>query len=190
VAFEMARQLERAGEIVDPLVLIDSYAPGTQSGPDPVAEGELVALFAHDLTRLFGTSVGLDGLDGFALPQDFGQRTAVEALGWLASEAARLGLLPPGLDEGELARRFAVFEANFRAVESYTGGACAAPTILFKASPAPDLGWGRLLQGPVDICELPGDHYTLLQPPQVQALAARVRQELERPAAECLAQSK
>jgi amino acid adenylation domain-containing protein len=181
VAFEMARQLERAGEIVDPLVLIDSYAPGAQGGPDPVAEGDLVALFAHDLARLFGISVGISvGLGGLALPPGFGQRTAAEALGWLAGEAARLGLLPPGLDEGELARRFAVFEANFRALESYEGGACAASILLFKATStaAPDLGWGRLIHHPIEVHDLPGDHYSLLQPLHVQPLAALLRRKL------------
>jgi amino acid adenylation domain-containing protein len=173
VAFEMARQLERAGEIVDPLVLIDSYAPGAQEGNGPMSEGDLVALFAYDLARLFGTS-------SFALPPDFGQRTAADALGWLAAEAARLGLLPPGLDDGELARRFAVFEANFRALEIYEGGACAASILLFRAAStaAPDRGWERLIQRPIEAHDLPGDHYSLLQPDRVQPLATFLRQRL------------
>jgi thioesterase domain-containing protein len=177
VAFEMARQLERRGESVDLLVLIDSRAPGAGERPAPRTDGELVAQFAYDLARIFG--LGLS-----ALPAGFADLTAAEALDRLAIEAAHSGALPPGLDAGELARRFAVFAANFRAFESYRGGRCEAPLILFRAGDAQDsetpadLGWERLLGRPAEAFPIPGDHYTLLQPPHVEELATRLRQAL------------
>ncbi|HZF08985.1 MAG TPA: amino acid adenylation domain-containing protein, partial [Thermoanaerobaculia bacterium] len=180
VAFEMARQLESQGETVDRLALIDSFAPGGRDGQErATADGELVALFAHDLAQLFGLPL-------LALPPGFGRRTAENALGWLAAEAERSGILPPGLDPGELARRFAVFQTNFRAVERYRGGSSAAPLTLFTAAEPPagggpfaaDRGWGRLAEGPVEVCAVPGNHYTLLRQPHVSALAAALRQRL------------
>ena len=180
VAFEMARQLERLGESVDLLVLIDSRAPGTGEQPTLRTDGELVAQFAYDLARIFGLGLSV-------LPAGFADLTAAEALDRLATEAARSahsGALPPGLDAGELARRFAVFAANFRAFESYRGGPCDAPLVLFRAGDAQnsetpaDLGWERLLGRPAEAFPIPGDHYTLLQPPHVEELATRLRQAL------------
>jgi thioesterase domain-containing protein len=179
VAFEMARQLEQQGETVDLLVLIDSFAPGGEGRQERVADGELVALFAYDVARLFG-------IDLLALPPHFEQLAAGDALSWLSVEAKRLGLLPPGLGSDELEQRFAVFQSNFRALERYSGGPCSAPLVLFKAAepltatarPDPDLGWGRLLQRPMQVHALPGDHYTLLQQPHVQSLAALLRERL------------
>ncbi|HVS00541.1 MAG TPA: amino acid adenylation domain-containing protein [Thermoanaerobaculia bacterium] len=169
VAFEMACQLERHGETVEPVVLIDSLAPGRPE-ERAVQDGELVALFANDVARLFG--LGLPSLPA----------AAEDALLLLSAEAERAGLLPAGSGSGEVQRRFKVFQANFRALESYSGAPCAAPVILFKAAetvrPEADLGWSRLSQGPVEVHALPGDHYTLLQQPHVQALAARLRKRL------------
>ncbi|HVR99644.1 MAG TPA: non-ribosomal peptide synthase/polyketide synthase, partial [Thermoanaerobaculia bacterium] len=177
VAFEMARQLERQGEAVAPVALIDSFAPEGQERPQRiVADGELVALFARDISRQFGLSLP-------PLLPDFGELAAEDALRWLSAKAERAGLLPPGAESREVKRRFAVFQANFRLLEGYAGGPCAAPVILFKAAERPaesasDLGWGRLSQGPIEVHELSGDHYTLLQQPHVQTLAALLRERL------------
>jgi thioesterase domain-containing protein len=104
----------------------------------------------------------------------------------MSVEAGRLGLLPPGLESAELARRYALFAVNFRAIEQYSGGSCAAPLVLFRAAEAPaaealverDLGWSRLARGPIKVCEIPGDHYTLLNDGQAEILASHLRGRL------------
>jgi amino acid adenylation domain-containing protein len=170
VAFEMARQLERQGESVDLLVLLDSYAPGSDNSPLR-GEGELVALFAYELAHLLGSHI--------ELPADFRERATGDALSWLTAEADRLSLLPSGVDTEEIARRFAVFRANFRALERYEGGLCTAPALLLKAAGSPaETGWGSLLTRPVEVLDLPGDHYSLLRPPLVEELAAVLRERL------------
>ncbi|HKH45977.1 MAG TPA: thioesterase domain-containing protein, partial [Thermoanaerobaculia bacterium] len=179
VAFEMARQLESRGETVELLALIDSFAPGNNGRPGRVPDGELVSLFANDLVRRLGNG------HGASLP-DLAQLTAGDALRRLADEAKRLGLLPPWLQDGMLERRFLVFQSNFRALERYLGGPCAAPLILFKAAelpaseawPEPDLGWGRLAQRPVEVREVVGNHYTLLEEHSVDILASHLRERL------------
>ena len=180
VAFEMARQLEGAGESVELLALIDAAAPAPGGRREGIQGGALVALFVWDLARLFGID-----LPTLSTPVDVGQLTAEEALACLRVEAERSGVLPLGLEHSELVRRFATFEANYRLAESYSGGVCAAPLTLLKAGnavpgaavrPAPDLGWGRLARGPIEVLEVPGDHYTLLHEPGVQVLAALLRE--------------
>jgi hypothetical protein len=148
-------------------------------------------------------------LDLAATSIDLARLSAPEALAALPAEAERLGVTL-GLDAAELACRFAVFEANDDCLERYTGGPCAVPLTLFKAvgSPAPsatpepatlpapgtvpavwagatpaaapDLGWSALAKGPIEVLEIRGDHYTLLEEPQVHLLAARLRERLAR----------
>jgi len=62
VAFEMARQLEREGEAVERVVLIDSYAPGDVWQQD-VEDAALVALFARDMTGLLPPGLGTADLE-------------------------------------------------------------------------------------------------------------------------------
>jgi amino acid adenylation domain-containing protein len=206
VAFEMARQLEIQGQAVDQVVLIDAVAPRpgggkgrggrregeSGAGKNPIrSEGEgapmepaLVAAFAGDLARLYGLAQPAAAIDLAGL-------TVEKALARVRAETERLGILPPGLDGADLDRRFAMFEANYQRSQCYAGGACAAPLLLLKAAQtaAPhaggngreaDLGWGRLAGGQVEVIEVPGDHYTLLQEPHVQTLASLLRERCGR----------
>jgi amino acid adenylation domain-containing protein len=174
IAFEMARRLEASGEIVERVILIDSYAPG-DLWQEETGEAALVASFANDLARLLGTG-------GIALPEGFGEHSRDEALDWLAAQAEEAGLLPPGLGAAELRRRFATFAANHHAMTRYAGGPCAAPLLLIRAAePAsgePDLGWGRIAGRPVEVHEVLGDHYTLLREPAVERIATLVHERL------------
>jgi thioesterase domain-containing protein/acyl carrier protein len=175
VAFEMARQLEAAGETVELLALLDSAAPGAVA-TRRLEGGELVALFAADLVRLAADAP----VAAVAPPEDLAHWSVEEALRWLSAEAERAGLLPEGQGESALARRFAVFSANYRALEGYTGRTSAAPITLFRATAQldGDLGWGRFAERPVEVCHLPADHYSLLREPQVEDLAALLRERL------------
>src|SRR5262249_55291843 len=153
VAFEMARQLTAAGETVELLALLDSAAPGAIE-THRLEGGPLAALFPADLARLFD-------LSPVAPPPDLAHRSVEEALRWLAAEAERVGFLLEGQGESALARRFAVFAANYRAVERYAGGTSAVPLTLFRATshPEDDLGWGRFAERRVEVYRLSGDHY-------------------------------
>jgi thioesterase domain-containing protein len=165
VAYEMARQLEAQGETVEKVFLIDSYAPGPH-WPQDLDDRTLVEMFANDLAQLLG-------IQGVALPASLG--SADEALAWLATRAEEAGLLPPGHGAPELQRRFATFAANHRAMAGYTGGPCAAPLVMVRASESSgeaDGGWGRLAGREIEVREIEGDHYTLLQEPAVEILAA------------------
>ncbi len=176
VAFEMARQLEVRGETVEEVVLIDSPAPGAVA-EEPLSGGALVASFAYDLARLLG-------IDLAGAPAGLSELEAGEALRGLFEQAQGMGLLPPGLDRDDLEQRFASFAANHRAMARYRGGPCEAPLLLLRAAAtpgAPDLGWERVAGQPVEVHDLPGDHYNLLQEPLVEKLAGAIAEM--RPAA-------
>ncbi len=57
------------------------------------------------------------------------------------------------------------------------GGGAGEP--LSEEPQAPDLGWGGLAEGGVEVDEIPGDHYSILREPNVQALADRLRETLD-----------
>jgi thioesterase domain-containing protein len=191
VAFEMARQLESAGAEVELLALIDAAAPRSDAHRDDLGGGARVARvvrFAGDLAHLLGLDLAATSIDLTLL-------TTPEALAALPAAAETLGV-PLGLDAAELARRFAIFEANDHLLDRYTGGACAVPLTLFKAvgstaadtvpapaagatpAAAPDLGWSALAKGPIEVLEISGDHYSLLEEPRVHLVAAYLRERL------------
>jgi thioesterase domain-containing protein len=43
----------------------------------------------------------------------------------------------------------------------------------------PDLGWGQLTTEGVEVHEIPGDHFSILQEPGVEILAAHLRAQID-----------
>ena len=178
-AFEMARQLGQAGDEVELLALVDSYAPGEPGGigSDPLGEAAVRALFARDLSGLMGkelpaTASGLERLGpDVPLAEAFAQAQAA-------------GLLPAELDFAATLGMLAVFRANLARLQGYAGGPYPGRLTLLRATdapppapgtppPGPALGW-EALAAAVEVEPIPGDHYSLVRPPAVEAIAARL----------------
>jgi len=183
VAFEMARQLAARGERVARLVLIDAVlidaqAPAAEASV--ISDAELALLFARDQAGILGQRlpISLSDVDAFA--------TAEEVLSFLYAKMQAADLVPPGLELSHLRRLFETFRINIRATERYCAPTYAGRLVLFKArerflqaSHAPDLGWGELAKGGVEVHEIPGDHYSILRQGDIQTLADRLREVLD-----------
>ncbi len=91
-----------------------------------------------------------------------------------AALTRELGLPLETFDPADLRRRFEVYRASAEAVRAYRPGPYDGPLDLFEAAdrPAPASTWRRLARHTV---VLPGDHYSVLAPPQVEALAEALR---------------
>ncbi|AGC45224.1 non-ribosomal peptide synthetase [Myxococcus stipitatus DSM 14675] len=176
VAFEMARELERQGQRVEQLVLLDSFAPG-----DALLEREpdgalLLAGMALDLARTAGGEPTLrpELLTGLA---DEEQLTRV------AQHARASGWLPPEVRDVDLRAWRDVTRANLRALSAYRPGPYGGgPVTLFRAKDAKrervvdaSHGWSRFVApDQLTVEDVSGDHYSVLRAPDVDGLATRL----------------
>jgi len=180
VAQEMARQLECSGAPPASLVLLDAWAPS--GGGEMPSELELVRRFARDL----GAGTDLLAADHSEAAREADDGAAMERL---LGRARREGLLPTGYGEASLRRAFAIFKNNFACAMNHVPAPSHRPIDLLRAAepalPA-DRGWSRCAGGGLRIHELPGDHYSLLREPRVEALAVAL-DALLAPASDVLA---
>jgi amino acid adenylation domain-containing protein len=87
--------------------------------------------------------------------------------------------LPP-----EMKRRM---ETNFNAFQFYHPGSYPGRIVLFRAAVRPlfngftrDLAWDRYVDGRVEIVEVPGNHMSMLEPPNAKIFAAKLQEVLNR----------
>jgi natural product biosynthesis luciferase-like monooxygenase protein/amino acid adenylation domain-containing protein/non-ribosomal peptide synthase protein (TIGR01720 family) len=178
VAFEMARQLEAAGEEVEALVLIDSRlprlaAPGRAGARDGLL---LVQAFAQDL-----------GIPADRLPAPDADAGEAAYLGRVLRSARAAGLLPGDLDPARMQQLYGVFRFNLRAMHGYRPGSYGGRVTLLRVGErglAERLlgkraaGWRRVARGELEVRTVPGTHHTMLREPQVETLAGEVERAL------------
>lgn len=173
IAFEMARQLEAAGERVAFLALLDTHPRPTAAGPEHPDQGALLRSFVRDL--------GLSPDQLTVSAGDFWQLDTDAQLTCVLEQARATGLLPPGMDVPGLRRHLRVFTHNLQATPAYVPGPYEGRLTLLDArerngGSTGDSGaaWEELAGGGVTRYVVAGDHYTMLRPPHVEALADRL----------------
>lgn len=170
MAFDMARRLKAAGEEVAYLGLIDSYAPALLAAIDGGAgdsAADILDLFARDLAGAADITT-LSGKGRFATIDEL-------------YRAPELASLLEGIDEARLRSRFEAFRANLLMARAYRPEPCAVSARLYLATsghPNRSRGWGALVRGGFSVCEIPGDHYSILADPALAHLAGEVSRDL------------
>ncbi|MCY1033947.1 non-ribosomal peptide synthase/polyketide synthase [Corallococcus sp. BB11-1] len=181
IAYEMARQLHALGEAVEVLVVIDAMGDAPASAqpltPDE-ALGQQVLEFAVHLSRLADVHPRAAEVLGLVDPVEL--RQVLEG----APDAGTSGGLEEAARE-ELRELWRRFKVNQGASSTYVPGPYDGALVLLRAEQGPeapaDLGWSALARGGVTVHSVPGDHYTLVRPPHVDALAERLRTLLAAP---------
>jgi thioesterase domain-containing protein len=185
LALEMAQQLQKEGQSVALLAIIDTCLYSTK-----------FAAFWHGV-RLLLTSI-LPHLwpyifDYLHLQSDlYHLKQAVQKpFGLLSKLKARFQAASPGEETklpkfktSELKHLFQVFRANFRADSRYRPQRYPGQVTLFKTATQyqdSTWGWGDIAANGVELHQIPGHHMNLLRPPHVQVLAEKL--------STCLAQS-
>jgi thioesterase domain-containing protein/acyl carrier protein len=175
VAFEMARQLKASGDDVPMLTLIDSPSPSAFSEIGQEDELLQLANFALDL-----------GFTQQHLSRSFDdvrQLSLQDQLAYMLDRALAENLVPAGMDLDHLHRLFRVFKTNMKALRAYVPGEYAGHVTYVRAAEndAGDMSkdWRELALGGVDVHQLPGDHYSILKQPHVDALAQCIERQLQ-----------
>ncbi|HEU5378228.1 MAG TPA: amino acid adenylation domain-containing protein [Ktedonobacteraceae bacterium] len=173
IAFEMARQLQEAGQEIAHLILLDSYVPDS-SGHEDSPQGEIIQ-FIEDIANLLGIEEELSSLQLELLAPDRQMERFLDLV-------HQLHLWPENTGLSSLQDRLRVFQANGQALRTYKPRAYPGHLHLIRASEQMTegeqdrtLGWSELAQGGIDLQILPGTHYTLMKKPDVQVLAEQLR---------------
>jgi len=184
VALEMSRQLQRAGERVEHLIVLDSIA--LEPGRARADEDTLLEWFCWELLRTERHS----DRPLVVIPSDL--TTEAGRFGFILETAIAAGVLPPESSAAVVRRLFEVFRANWQAMIDYRPERIDLNVTLIRASeplprvlePAhraagsmhghPTNGWTTLTTGDVHVHDVPGDHLQIMQEPYVKAVAAAI----------------
>jgi amino acid adenylation domain-containing protein len=179
IAFEMACQLQRQGQQVALVALFDSMSPSAARSIREDAQALLVANFAFQL--------GLPTEELANVSEQFLSFDEEAQLQYLFEEAKRRGILSTEFDSTQFQHLFKVYRSNNEAARAYRPGTCSAPLVLFRAAEKVDgeptdatLGWSLLAEGSLEVEEVTGNHFTMLDEPHVSLLAERLRVHLAR----------
>jgi len=207
VSYEIAQQLTSAGHEVRMLFILDSALPnlGPRRLTDraasllaclrglPYAPGAIATQIRSDPGGFRRDSLHRLAFAGKKVMSRLRRKKAVqrEARANRASDARPVNGAMELRDIVEMThwpennRRIA--ERHYRAVLAYEPAPYAGKVTLFRSrfqSPFLGLGfqmgWDRVARGGVDVVAVPGGHLTLLRPPNVNVLAAKMREALER----------
>jgi amino acid adenylation domain-containing protein len=175
VAYEMARRFEQQGEPVEMLVVIDIHA--NSSVPEWVDQVDDAGLVEY----IFADVVEVSAEEQRAL--DPGARLAYIV------ERLQQSDYPLESNEAAHARRLLyLFRSNTLAALKYVPQPYPGRINLFRARDGSrqddegdtTLGWGELAGGGVELTWVPGNHQTLVSSPNVEVLARRLSECVDR----------
>jgi thioesterase domain-containing protein/acyl carrier protein len=169
IAFEMARQLQQQQQQIAMLALIDANPPNHEEREFDWRV--LLAMFAFDLGLTRGTiSIRVEEM---ARSQQMVQLRSL----WL--EAKRAGVVPSDMTLVEFRKLFDTFKINADTLRRYRPGEYQGRITLFcgrddvgVAEPLKD--WETFATEGVDVHIVPGDHFSMIREPNVQALGAEL----------------
>ena len=180
VAFEMAKQLTASGRPVALLALFDMTAPQEGAPTAQVkSEAELFTELANEVTR------GVAKLDA----RDFQGQSRSEMLPLVVDRIKASQVLPQDIHADSLADWLSGYVDRIGAISKYRPSIYRGPIVLFRAKdrgsdpvhPAnASLGWSRLSDSPVQVYQVQGSHYSMLEQPFVNDLATHLRKLIGR----------
>ncbi len=170
IAFEMARQLQECGAEIALLTLIDSSPPSSHQSQANFSDAELLSALTSELSDVFGARVSISYEELLGLGPE-------EQLNYILESAMNNNAMPPSA-EARLRRLLRILKTNLRAMQGYTPGQYDGQIQYFQARevlPGRPVdaaqGWYPLATQGVEVHEVPGNHLSLLLPPNVQVVA-------------------
>jgi amino acid adenylation domain-containing protein len=180
VALEIAQQLHALGQEVELLGLLDSHnrdyiiLEAHQDGSTAIRFGDHIERFLTSFRRLslFKQIIFIP------------EKLIIRVKRWSYKSAHRIGFrsVPSFMKSTE--------EILKVAADQYRPKPWHGRLTLFRTALQPDarlpwdLGWAPLAKEGVEVCDLPGDHWTIFREPNIFVLAKQLREHLESPHAE------
>jgi len=175
VALEMAQQLQADNQTVALLVLIDSIGPDQiHQIPlkfEPGWETQILAFLIEEGSNF---SVWLEQLRNFT--------TENEQIRYFLQQGKLNKTFPANFELADVHRVINIMKANFQAIWAYTPQVYAGRVVLFKAKERnafnPDnseISWAKMVNGELDVYEIPGNHLTMNFSPNVEVMAERMK---------------
>lgn len=173
IAYEMAYQLDRLGDEVGLLFMIDSFHPGTSASNDTeMDEKQLLAALAAENGIQYEHLLKADAAR-------LRQATLDELYGIFVELGHAQQRLHADFTTDDLKERFAVIQGNASALRSYRPLSSIRKIHLIRAKENRNenvsLGWESVV-AEVAISEREGDHFSMMRHPHVSGLASAINQ--------------
>jgi acyl-CoA synthetase (AMP-forming)/AMP-acid ligase II/thioesterase domain-containing protein len=192
VAFEMCQQLRAQGQRAALLVLIDQSTPVLPSRhPGRTGPGYVVEFLAN-LPLWVRDELLYPTTKGFLVRLMRQLRVARRKISgsWSSDTPTSSGTqIASRFDVSRISEQFrGVLEAHDVAVQKYVPRPYPGPATLIRARTRPlfrphgdDLGWGRYVQGGLEVIRVPGNHDSILKEPHVGVLARMIKKLIRQP---------
>lgn len=174
IAQEIACQLQRLGESVEVLFLVDSGQ----------SKQMLRVRAAHDEAEELLEYLQRDGL--VASDMSSAGSNAGERFEALVEQAHQQGLLPEGLSATQVRSVLATHRGIAQATASHEASTFSGRTVLLRAEDGhlfghlgERLGWSPEICTDWQLVDIPGDHFSCVRPPHVHALARHILRLLQ-----------
>ncbi|MBT7409564.1 MAG: amino acid adenylation domain-containing protein, partial [Methylococcales bacterium] len=188
IAFEMARQLQSMGKKIGLLALFDTYAPTKElmdrEEDKPKDNAEWIVALTDYINEWSDQDIVADYDALTKLDEE-------QQLDWIKSQLEQIGLFASHLQIKGLLQVY----KNSASIKYIPEGCISLDNVtLFKAKEfdenhpdaiikkmraIPTLGWGELLTVEPLVCEVPGDHNSMLELPNVERLAQAVKMKIK-----------
>jgi amino acid adenylation domain-containing protein len=179
LAFEMAQQLHREGETVDLLVVIDAILSETRIECTKDDNAKFLLRMAESIK----TDSNIDFSLSFEELRDLSLNEQLDLIN------QKMNFIFSDTEIKDFIRYYKLFKAHVQAMRNYTPLVYEQSITLFRAkeeiihdfespefhSDDPLLGWGKCSSQPIQVMEVPGDHFSIFIEPHIQELAKKLR---------------
>jgi thioesterase domain-containing protein len=170
IAFEMAQQLRAQGREPALLILLDQGPFLPERIPEDNAE-YLIQVFGKQM------SLSLDHLR--TLDED-------RQIAYVLERGKKARFIFPDLNFANFRFFVSILRSHTQAWQDYQPQPYPGRVVLVRAKKqsekgdqSPDMGWAEYLTGEFEIYQVPGDHISMVYPPDVKALARRIASILD-----------
>lgn len=179
LAFEIAQQLQKQGQTVGLLVIIDAI----------LSEKPIESTDSDDAKFLLriAESIKTESNINFAVPfEELRDLPLTEQLNLINKNA---NFIFSDAEIQDFLRYYKLFKAHVQAMRNYIPPVYPQSITLFRASEEiihdfdnpewytddPSLGWGKCSSQPIQVIDVPGDHFSIFVEPHIQELAKQLK---------------